>query len=68
MLHVPCSKFSQLFNSEILKIFQQMTKLPSAMQCLHFLDHPVSQSGGTAHKTKIRDFGTHEEQYAQYLY
>ena len=37
LLHVPCSKFSQLSNSEKkLKIFQQLTKLPSAMQCLPF--------------------------------
>jgi len=42
MLQVSCSKFSQLSNSEnVLKIFQQLTKLPSAMQCLPFLDHPV---------------------------
>jgi len=42
MLHVSCSKFSQLSNSEMfLKIFQQLTKLSSAMQCLPFLDHPV---------------------------
>ena len=31
-----CSKFSQLSNSETLKIFQQLTKLRSAMHCLHF--------------------------------
>ena len=42
MLHVSCSKFSQIANGEkVLKIFQQLTKLPSAMQWLPFLDHPV---------------------------
>jgi len=40
--NVSYSKFSQLSDSEkSLKIFQQLTKLPSAMQCLHFLDHHV---------------------------
>jgi len=44
MLHASCSKFSQLSrpNGEnFLKIFQQLTKLPSATQCLPFLGHPV---------------------------
>jgi len=37
MLQVSCSKFSQISNSEMfLKIFQQLTKLPFAMQCLPF--------------------------------
>jgi len=36
MLHVSCSKFSQLFNSEKMKILQQLTKLPSTIQCLPF--------------------------------
>jgi len=41
MLHVSCSKFSQLSNSEkFLKIFQQLTKLRCSAMSL-FLDHPV---------------------------
>jgi len=78
MLHVSCSKFSQLSNSEkSLKIFQQFTKLPSAMQCLPFLHHPaysplpspvmLKQLGTETHRYETVGLGSLVS-YAQYLY
>ena len=57
MLYVSYSKFSQLSNGEFfLKIFQQLTKLPSAMQCLRFWTTLYSSTAVNTLETAVAQY------------